>query len=125
MSQAHAKRALAAIQRAHSRGLASVVMLERSGKRGEYDPSAGTTKPDEPPQAFEGVGLKDDYRQSDIDGTLIKQGDQKLYVAAEGFTRPASNERIRVGQAVYLVESVSIVAPGDTDILYVLQIRGL
>lgn len=125
MSQAHAKRALAAIQRAHSRGLASVVMLERSGKRGEYDPSTGTTKPDEPPQAFEGVGLKDDYRQSDIDGTLIKQGDQKLYVAAEGFTRPVSNERIRVGQAVYLVESVSIVAPGDTDILYVLQIRGL
>ena len=125
MSQAHAKRTLAAIQRAHNRGLASVVMLERSGKKGGYDPSTGTTKPDEPPQTFESVGLKDGYRQSDIDGTLIKQGDQQLYVAAEGFIRPKSNERIKVGEVTYIVQDVGIVAPGDIDILYTLQIRGL
>lgn len=125
MSQTHAKRTLAAIQRAHNRGLASVVTLERSGKKGEYDPSTGTTKPDEPPQTFESVGLKDGYRQSDIDGTLIKQGDQQLYVAAEGFIRPKTNEHIQVGSETYSIASVQVVAPGTTDILYELQIRGL
>ena len=125
MSQAHAKRTLAAIQRAHNRGLASVVTLERSGKKGGYDTSTGKTKPDEPPQTFESVGLKDGYRQSDIDGTLIKQGDQQLYVAAEGFIRPKSNERIKVGEVTYIVQDAGIVAPGDIDILYTLQIRGL
>lgn len=125
MSQAHAKRTLTAIQHAHNRGLASVVTLERSGKKGEYDPSTGITKPDEPPQVFESVGLKDGYRQSDIDGTLIKQGDQRLHVAAEEFIRPKSNERIKVGEVTYIVQDVGVVAPGDADILYTLQIRGL
>lgn len=125
MSQAHAKRILTAIQRAHSRGLASMVTLERPEKKGEYDTSTGTTQPNEPPQTYESVGLKDGYRQSDIDGTLIKQGDQQLYVAAEGFIRPKSNERITVGEVTYSIETVGVVAPGDTDILYTLQIRGL
>lgn len=125
MSQAHAERALAVIQRAHNRGLASVVTLERPGKKGEYDPSTGTTKPDEQPQIYESVGLKDRYRQNDIDGTLIKRGDQQLYVAAEDFIRPKSNERIKISGVIYTIENVGVVAPGDTDILYSLQIRGL
>lgn len=145
MSQAHAKRALAAIQRAHSRGLASVVTLERPGKKGEYDPSTGTTKPDGPPKGVEdllepgyvedgyygytlfykSVGIKAGYSQNDIDGTLIKQGDQQLYVAADGFIRPKTNERIQVGSETYSIASVQVVAPGTTDILYELQIRGL
>lgn len=125
MSQQAANRALAMIQRAKAKGNASDVSLTRPGTPGEYDPGTGTVTPGTEPATYTSIGVKVGYEQGDIDNTLIKQGDQQLYVPAKGFIRPMSGERLTVGTEAYTVQSIEVVAPGDTDVLYVVQIRGV
>jgi len=120
-----AQRALAMIQRAKAKGRASDVLLTRAGTPGGYDPETGTVEPGTPDETYRSIGAKFGYEQSDIDGTLIKQGDQQLYVPAKGFVRPESDERITVGDETYVIKTVEVVAPGDVDILYIIQIRGV
>lgn len=125
MSTRDAQRALAMIQRAKAKGRASDVSLTRPGLPGGYNPETGTVEPGTGPTTYASIGVKVGYEQSDIDGTLIKQGDQKLYVPAKGFVRPESDERIMVGAETYAIKAVEVVAPGDMDILYLIQIRGV
>lgn len=129
MSLQDAQKALAMIERARKQGRASEVKITRSvaGSPGTYNPETGEFDGGTEPTAatYTASGVKIGYAQSDIDGTLIKQGDQRLYVPALGFVRPTTNEQIKVGSATYTVVNVEVVAPGDTDILYIIQIRGV
>lgn len=125
MSAADAQRALAMIQRAKVKGRASDIALTRPGIPGEYDPESGTVQPGTDPAAYTSIGVKIGYEQSDIDGSLIKQGDQQLYVPAKDFIRPLTGEQLTVGTENYTAQSVEVLAPGDVDVLYVVQIRGM
>lgn len=125
MSQQDAQRALSMIQRAKAKGRASDVSLTRPGTPGTYNPETGKVEGATEPKDHKSIGVKIGYDQRDIDGTAIQQGDQKLYVPAQGFIRPVSGEQITVGADVYNIVSVEVLAPGDTDILYTIQIRGV
>lgn len=124
MSTQDAQKALAMIERARKQGRASEVKLTRPGTPGVYNPATGKYEGGSPAQEFTGFGVKIGYEQSNVDGTLVQRGDQQLYVPALGFTRPATNEQITVASKTVMVVSVEVVAPGDTDILYIIQIRG-
>lgn len=129
MSTQDAQKALAMIERARKQGRASEVKITRStpGSPGGYNPDTGEFEGGAAPSTVTHTapGVKIGYEQTDIDGTLIKHGDQRLYVPALGFVRPTTNEQIKVGSATYTVVNVEVVAPGDTDILYIIQIRGV
>ena len=125
MSLLDAQKALAMIERARAKGRASEVTLTRPGTPGEYNPETGEVEGGSEPKIHIASGVKIGYEQSDIDGTLIQQGDQQLYVPALGFVRPVTNEQITVGGTNYTVVGVEVLAPGDTDILYTIQIRGV
>lgn len=128
MSQLDAQKALAMIERAKAKGRASEVRLTRtveSDDPGDYNPETGEWEGGTTTQTYTAPGVKIGYEQSDIDGTLIRQGDQQLYVPALGFVRPVTNEQITVGESVYTVAGAEVLGPGDTDILYILQIRGV
>lgn len=117
------------IERARARGRASEVKITRSvpGTPGNYNPETGEYEGGSDPTTvtYTASGFKIGYEQMDIDGTLIQRGDQQLYVAALSFVRPATNEQIAVGDTIYTVVGVEVLAPGDTDILYTIQIRGV
>jgi hypothetical protein len=57
-----------------------------------------------------------------VDGTLIQMGDKKVLCAAEGLTKPAPGDIVEDGSE-YRVVAVQEVGPGDTPILYKLQVR--
>lgn len=120
-----AQKALAMINRAKMRGRASVVTLTRPGSEGEYNPRTGEYEGGSDPVTYTTYGVKIGYEQTDIDGTLVQRGDQQVYVPALNFTRPATNDQINVGGVTVTALSVEVVAPGDTDVLYVIQARGL
>ncbi|MGY2173889.1 hypothetical protein [Pseudomonas azotoformans] len=46
---------------------------------GEYDPGVGGSPVLK--EQFDGSGLRQNYRQQDIDGSLIKQGDVKILIS--------------------------------------------
>lgn len=129
MSLQDAQKALAMIERARAKGRASEVKITRSvaGSPGIYNPETGEVEGGTEPSAktYTASGVKIGYEQSDVDGTLIQRGDQQLYVPALGFVRPATNEQITVNGKVCTVVGVEVVAPGDTDILYIIQSRGV
>lgn len=125
MSGRDAQRALAMIERARAKGRASDVVLSRLGTPGGYNPDTGRVEPGSDPATYAASGVKDGYKQADIDGTLVQQGDQRIYIPAQGFTRPESGETLTVDGAQCNVVGVSVIAPGATDILYIAQVRGL
>lgn len=76
---------------------------------GEYDPETGTT-PDTTTR-YDGSGFRDTYKQSDIDGSRIKQGDVKLLISPVLLTgadmpKPVSQDNILFDGDTYTVQNV-------------------
>jgi hypothetical protein len=86
--------------------------LELTLKRttqGAYDPSAGGSTPSI--EAFAGSGFRENYKQSDIDGTRIKQGDFKILISpllldGSDMPQPKSLDTIAFDGDTYTVQSV-------------------
>lgn len=95
---------------------------------GEYDPETGTapsTTIDYP-----GIGCKFGYESSLIDGTLILQGDQELYLSTkqtngQAMPAPVAGDLVMIGATVYSVKSAGKVEPTDVPVLYTAQLRGV
>lgn len=65
-----------------------------------------------------------DYQQREIDGDMVIRGDKRVLIAAADLdSAPAKSDRIIDGGVTYQIENVEIVGPGDTDLLYKLQVR--
>lgn len=125
MSARDAQRALAMIERARAKGRASECKVTRPGTPGTYNPATGKVEGGTDPQTYTASGVKDNYDQSDIDGTVIRQGDQRVYIPASGFVRPLTTEKLNVDGTDYNIAGVGVIAPGAVDVLYVVQIRGV
>ncbi|ATH99538.1 hypothetical protein [Alcaligenes faecalis] len=125
MSARDAQRALAMIERARAKGRASECKIVRPGTPGEYNPETGKVEGGSDPVTHTAHGVKDGYAQRDIDGTIVRQGDQRVYIPALGFIRPLTTEKLNVDGKDYSIVSVSVIAPGAVDALYVVQIRGV
>lgn len=77
--------------------------------QGEYDPDASgsiTTT-----QNYDGSGFRDSYKQSDIDGTRVKQGDFKILISpvlldGSDMPLPKSQDVVHFAGDIYTVQSV-------------------
>lgn len=74
---------------------------------------------------YPGTGALFGYKQRDIDGTLIKHGDQRLLLAPQIEVSPKTGDTVTVGAKAYNVLNVGIVAPAGVAVLYKLQLRGV
>lgn len=121
----YAKTAARADQSLRRKG--GIVVL-RQVVTGEYDPGLGTAPT--VTTDYDGTGIKLNYEQDDIDGTLIKQGDQKLLLSplqrnGAKMPLPISGDQLVIGATVYTVGMVADLQPTDTSVLYTLQLRGV
>jgi len=76
---------------------------------GDYDPETGTT-PVTTVQ-YDGSGFRENYKQSDIDGSRIKQGDVKFLISpvllnAADMPQPVSQDKILFDGDTYTVQNV-------------------
>lgn len=76
---------------------------------GEYEPDTGSSSPTT--VQYDGSGFRDTYKQSDIDGSRIKQGDVKLLVSpvllnAADMPQPISQDKILFDGETYTVQNV-------------------
>jgi hypothetical protein len=77
--------------------------------QGEYDPATGGSTPTV--QSFDGSGFRENYKQSDIDGTRIKQGDFKILISpvllnGSDMPKPESQDRIMFDGDIYTIQNV-------------------
>lgn len=86
--------------------------LELTLKRttqGEYNPATGGSTPSI--ETFDGSGFRENYKQSDIDGTRIKQGDFKILISpvlldGSNMPQPKSLDTIAFDGDTYTIQNV-------------------
>lgn len=105
-----------------------VVTLRRE-VLGEYDPGTGGPGPGSITD-YASTGVKLNYNQDDIDGTLIKQGDQQLLLSplqrdGTKMPTPSTSDTILIGAKAYTIADVINLEPTDVALLYTLQLRGV
>lgn len=65
-----------------------------------------------------------DYRNREIDGELILQGDKLVYLSTAGLTAvPAISSTITIGGVKHSIIDVMPLSPGGTAVMYKLQVR--
>lgn len=92
---------------------------------GDYDPESGSAPPDSTKeQTAQGI-LLDFTGQEFQNNSLIKQGDKKLKIAAQGleWVPDLLNKVIIHGRTWSIVPPLKEVNPAGTPILYELQVR--
>jgi hypothetical protein len=89
---------------------------------GAYNPATGAAAVTVTTQT--GTGAIFDYGSRDIDGTLIKQGDKKLLLAALGITAPQVDDTVTVNGVVYTIVLIKALNPAATAVMYICTIRG-
>lgn len=88
-----------------------------------YNPATGTASP--VVENHTGVGVKVDYAERDIDGAKIKRGDQRVYLSVVGMVAPATDDVLLVKGRKLTVVVARVLEPGDTAVLYDVQVRGI
>lgn len=105
------------------------VVLSRTSA-GDYDPATGTTIGGTT-TTYNGVAAKFDYAQTDIDGTLIRVGDQRVLISVAGVVLPQTGDTLSftdpntLAVTVFDVIMAKQVNPAGTAVLYDVQVRGL
>lgn len=100
-------------------------VIIRDIKVGEYDPETGSTPPDTViEQTAQGI-LVDFTGQEFQNNSLIKQGDKKLKIAAQGLDWAPGllNKVIVQGRTWSIIPPLKEINPAGTPILYELQVR--
>jgi hypothetical protein len=91
---------------------------------GSYDPATGTTTGDVT-TTWTGTGAKFDYEQKDVDGTKVREGDQRVYLSTVGIVNPHTGDTLTIGGVVLNVVVSRQLKPASTAVLYDVQVRGV
>ena len=89
---------------------------------GAYNPATGSAETTVTNQSVKAVALPRGIK--DIDGTMIKQGDQKLLLSMVGTTAPTTDDTVTVGGKTYTITSVDLLSPAGVPVLCECNIRG-
>ena len=94
---------------------------------GEYDPVTGSQTPDvevsQPAQAVLQDYALQQAGMSYAEGTVIKQGDKKILVAAQGLTPPTLTTTVIADGAAWTIVNIKEINPAGTPLVYELQGR--
>jgi hypothetical protein len=90
---------------------------------GAYSTATGTTTVTETTNTTKGVII--DRRTSEIDGTMIMQGDKKAILSQVGLDEININDLLSFGSNEYVVTDVQKKDPAGENVIFVCNIRGL
>lgn len=87
----------------------------------EIDPATGE-ETGSVAQTLTADGVLLNYKKSEIDGSVIQQGDAKIIMAAQGFT-PVIGDTVDANGLLWRVMDVMPLSPAAVDVIYTLQVR--
>jgi hypothetical protein len=71
---------------------------------------------------FTGNGAAFNYNKSEVDGTIVQNGDIRFLVEATA-TEPANDDTVTIDNIIYTVMSIKPTSPAGTVVIYELQLR--
>lgn len=90
---------------------------------GDYDPSTGSSSSVTQEHAATGVMLE--YEQRDVDGSLIQQGDQRVYLSPDLAVTPETGDTLSLNGSLFTVVVSRALAPAGKVVLHDVQVRGV
>lgn len=90
---------------------------------GAYDPATGVAATTS--TTYAGKAARFDYAQRDIDGTLVRDGDQRIYLDVQDMVMPQTGDTITMGGRTWSVVTARSIDPALTAVLYEVQARGV
>jgi len=90
---------------------------------GVFDPVSGTYSTSTYEKLDNGIAVQTNYKNSEVDGKTIIQGDKKLIMLTNNNNEIAVNDRIIMESITWNIMSIDEVKPADVRVLYKLQIR--
>jgi len=94
---------------------------------GEYDPVTGGSTPDvevdQPAQAILQDYALQQAGMSYAEDTVIRQGDKKILVAAQGITPPTLTTTVIADGATWTIVNIKEINPAGTPLVYEIQGR--
>lgn len=88
---------------------------------GAYDPDTGTST--NTTANHDGIGVKLDYEQREIDGTQIRRGDQRVYMAPDLAVTPRTGDTLTIGVESWQVIESRPLSPSGVVVLHDIQVR--
>lgn len=88
---------------------------------GAYNPVTGTAS--QATATYSCKAARFDYAQRDVDGTMIKTGDQRIYMDVQDMVMPQTGDTITLGDRTYVVVTARSIDPALTAVLYDVQAR--
>jgi hypothetical protein len=89
---------------------------------GTYNPATGSVT--NTTTSYPTYGIITEYKNFEIDGTLIKRGDKRVILAiTSGMPEPNENDSLTINSATWAIKHVSAVMPSGTSIIYAIQVR--
>ena len=105
-------------------------LIQKKGRTVTLRTKSGTYNPDTDDfssQTEDDASVKavfTNYSNSQIDGELVRRGDKRLLMAALGLeSSPSGRDQVIDGDDTYKIISFETIQPGDTPILYKVQVR--
>lgn len=102
----------------------AVTLTRPSSSAAIYDPATGIATPVSP-ATYTGQGYPYRYESSEIDGTNVRVGDQRLLLATSGMVLPQTGDTVIVGGTTYSVVRGRQERVAGTAVFYEAQIRGV
>ena len=88
---------------------------------GTFDPVAGETTGDSTTN-YTGYGAAFNYNKSEIDGTIVQNGDIRLLLE-DTATAPILEDTVTIDSIIYTVKNVTPTSPAGVVVMYELQLR--
>lgn len=99
-------------------GTAAAIVRAGASTGPAYDPIPGVDV------EYPCVVVFDQWKNSEIDGTMIRRGDLKVLVGASGLSiEPGPDDRFKHGGKTYAIINVMPLAPAGTVAMWELQVR--
>ena len=87
---------------------------------GTYTPGAGVSNSD---TDYDATGIKRDYDQRSIDGTVIRQGDQLVILSPALSVTPKTGDKLTIGSDEWSVINSRPIDPAGTTVVHRVQVR--
>lgn len=93
--------------------------LQRAATAGpKYNPTIGSPTP------YSVTVVVIEFRQSEVDGTRVLQGDKKVFIAKGSLSiDPLPGDKLVISGATYVIVRVEPLAPAGTVVMWTVQVR--
>lgn len=100
------------------------ITVRQPGSQSEFNPDTMAWEYTADPVDVETYAIRDEYKTSEVDGSIIQQGDCQLIVPAYGLQPGLDNTyQVLIDSEVHNIVNIGVLSPCNVPLLFYIQVR--